>query len=69
MTSDRTDQFWLLMGEVPSGPWTVSQVHAELVAGRANRQTPACMVGGGGWQPLIRMPGLDHRRIYEGGGR
>jgi hypothetical protein len=39
-------QFWLLTGEVPAGPFTVAQVHAELAAGRATWQTPACPVGG-----------------------
>jgi hypothetical protein len=52
------DQFWLLTGEVPSGPLTVAQVHAELAAGRATWQTPACPVGGATWLPLVQTPGI-----------
>ena len=52
------DQFWLLTGEVPAGPFTVAQIHAELATGRANWQTPACPVGGSTWLPLVRTPGI-----------
>lgn len=52
------DQFWLLTGEVPAGPFTVSQIHAELSAGRATWQTPACPVGGNTWLPLLKTPGI-----------
>ena len=58
MTSDQADQFWLLAGEVPTGPFTVAQIHAELAAGRATWQTSACPVGSNGWQPLVRTPGF-----------
>jgi len=51
-------QFWLLTGEVPAGPFTVEQVHAELAAGRATWQTPACAVGGHEWRPLVQTPGV-----------
>lgn len=57
-TPPPAEQFWLLTGEVPSGPFTVAQVHAELAAGRANWQTPACPVGGAVWLPLVRTPGI-----------
>lgn len=53
-----TEQFWLLTGEVPAGPFTVAQVHAELAAGRATWQTPACPVGGSNWLPLVQTPGI-----------
>lgn len=52
------DQFWLLTGEVPAGPYGVPQIHAELAAGRATWQTPACPVGGSTWLPLVRTPGI-----------
>ena len=58
LTLDQVDQFWLLTGEVPTGPFTVAQIHAELAAGRATWQTSACLVGGNSWQPLIQTPGL-----------
>lgn len=53
-----TDQFWLLTGDVPSGPFTVAQVHAKLATGDATWQTPACAVGGGQWLPLLQTPGI-----------
>lgn len=53
-----TAQFWLLTGEVPCGPFTVAQVHAELAAGRATWQTPACPVGGSTWLPLVQTAGI-----------
>lgn len=52
------DQFWLLTGEVPAGPYSVQQVHAELAAGRATWQTPSCPVGGTTWLPLHKTPGI-----------
>lgn len=53
-----SDQFWLLTGEVPAGPFTLAQVHAELAAGRATWDTRACRVGGSTWLPLVRAPGI-----------
>lgn len=52
------DQFWLLSGDVPTGPFTVAQIHARLAAGDATWQTPACPVGGGKWLPLLQTPGI-----------
>lgn len=51
-------QFWLLTGEVPSGPFTVDQIHAKIATGDATWQTPACPVGGSTWLPVVRTPGL-----------
>lgn len=58
MTTGPHNQFWLMTGSVPTGPFTVTQVHAELAAGRATWQTPACPVGGATWMPVVRTPGL-----------
>lgn len=52
------NQFWLLTGEVPSGPFSVEQIHAKIATGDATWQTPACPVGGGNWLPLVRTPGV-----------
>jgi hypothetical protein len=60
-------QFWLLIGEVPAGPYTLAQVHAELAAGRATWQTPACPVGGSSWLPLVKTPGLGPEPQGAGG--
>jgi hypothetical protein len=53
-----TEQFWLLTGEVPSGPFTVAQIHDKLATGDATWQTPACPVGGSAWLPLVRVRGI-----------
>lgn len=55
---DHAVRFWLLAGPTPSGPFTVAEVHAELAAGRAAWDTPACVVGATAWQPLLRTPGV-----------
>ena len=49
-------RYWLLIGEVPSGPFTVAEVRAKLAAREATWETPACAVGGT-WGPLLRTPG------------
>ncbi|QJW93145.1 hypothetical protein [Frigoriglobus tundricola] len=51
-------RYWLLIGEVPSGPFAVAEVHAKLAAHEATWETPACAVGGGTWLPLVRTPGV-----------
>src|SRR5437660_395649 len=51
-------RYWLLIGDVPSGPFDVGQVHAKLMAGEVSWQTQACPVGGSTWHPLVRVPGL-----------
>lgn len=52
------DQFWLLTGPVPAGPFTVSEIHAKLAAGDLSWQTPACPIGGAQWLPLVQTPGI-----------
>lgn len=56
--SSAADQFWLLTGDVPAGPFTISQIHAKLAIGDATWQTSACLVGGGKWLPLVQTPGI-----------
>jgi hypothetical protein len=60
MTATPAAQFWLMTGEVPSGPFTVEQVHAEVAAGRATWQTLACPVGTADttWRPLVQTAGI-----------
>lgn len=50
--------YWLLVGEVPTGPFSVAEVHARLAAGEATWQTPASPVGGAKWLPLVETPGI-----------
>lgn len=52
------EQFWLMTGNSPTGPYTVARVHAEIAAGRATWQTPACPVGCSAWLPLLQTPGV-----------
>lgn len=54
-------RYWLLAGPTPTGPFTLAEVHNELAAGRVTWDTPACVVGGTAWQPLLRTPGLGPR--------
>jgi len=58
MPATPAQQFWLMTGEVPTGPFTVEQIHTELASGRATWQTPACAVGGHEWRPLVQTPGV-----------
>lgn len=53
-----SNQFWLLAGDVPTGPFDVAQIHAELAGGRITWQTLACPVGSNNWLPLLKTPGL-----------
>lgn len=55
---DHAVRYWLLAGPTPTGPFSVAEVHAELAAGRATWDTPACVVGATAWQPLLRTPGV-----------
>lgn len=56
--SPPSERFWLLTGEVPSGPFTVDQIHAKIASGDATWQTPACPVGGSTWLPLVQTSGI-----------
>ncbi len=68
MTPTPAAQFWLMTGEVPSGPFTVDQVHAEVAAGRATWQTLACPVGTADatWRPLVQTAGIGPLAIASG---
>lgn len=59
-------QFWLMPGDTPAGPFTVQQVHAELASGRVTWRTPACLVGGSQWQPLLETPGVGPAARSQG---
>ena len=61
-------QYWLLIGEMPTGPFTVAQIHAKLATGDATWQTPACLIGAGEWLPLVRTPGIGPAITFSGGG-
>lgn len=51
-------RYWLLSGSVPTGPYTVEQIHAKLVAGEVAWETIACPFGSSDWLPLARTPGV-----------
>jgi hypothetical protein len=50
--------FWVLSGEVPTGPYSLDQLHDRLASGELSWQTPACPVGASRWLPLLRTPGV-----------
>ena len=56
--ADGRNSYWLLIGGVPSGPFTATEVHTRLAAGKVTRETLACPVGGGVWRPLLETPGI-----------
>lgn len=51
-------RFWLLLGESPSGPYSVGQIHDRLASGDITWHTPACVLGGKAWHPLTQTPGI-----------
>jgi hypothetical protein len=53
-----TPQYWLMISDVPAGPFDVPGIHAKLVAGTVTWQTLACQVGGSTWLPLVKLPGF-----------
>lgn len=57
-SSEATQRYWLMTGEMPSGPFDLSQVHAQLAAGKITWQTLACPVNGTSWLPLLQLPGV-----------
>ena len=59
------DQFWLLTGTIPAGPYSVSQIHGMLASGETTWQTRACPVGGGAWVALVEMPGFGPTATAE----
>lgn len=58
-------RYWLLIGDVPQGPFDVAQVHDKLASGEATGQTQACPVGGSTWLPLVQTPGLGPSRLAK----
>jgi hypothetical protein len=50
--------YWLRAGDVPSGPFTVEQIHQKLAAGEVAWTTSTCRVGGSEWLPLVKTPGI-----------
>lgn len=51
-------RYWLLIGDVPQGPFDVAQVHDKLASGEATWRTSACPFGQSNWQPLRQWPEL-----------
>src|ERR1700677_1288280 len=52
------DQFWVLTGAGPSGPFTVTQIRQMFATGEVTSGSKVCPLGGAGWSPLHRTPGL-----------
>lgn len=62
-----TNQYWLLTGSVPIGPFSIAQIHSKLSAGEITQQTSACIVGGSNWLPLIQTPGIGPPVVPKAG--
>lgn len=58
-------RFWLLIGDVPNGPFDVAQIHAKLLSGTITWQTRACPLGGNTWLPLVGTPGFGPTPLGE----
>lgn len=57
-TSEGGPGYWLMIGDIPQGPFDVAQIQAKLASGEATWQTQACPVGGSTWLPLVQTPGI-----------
>ena len=51
-------QYWVLSGDIPSGPFDIQQLHAKLANGEVKGDTQVCLIGGSSWFPLVRIPGI-----------
>ncbi len=52
------DRYWLMIGDVPTGPLDLVQVHYRLATGDATWETLACRLGESNWLPLVTIPGI-----------
>src|SRR5205823_4544294 len=48
-------RYWLMVGDVPAGPFPAADVRAKLASGEATGHTRACLLGECVWRPLIEM--------------
>ncbi|MFO0938650.1 MAG: GYF domain-containing protein [Gemmataceae bacterium] len=48
-------RYWLLTGEVPTGPATVAEIHAQIAAGTMTWKTKVCRVGDTEWVPFLEL--------------
>lgn len=59
-----TKRFWVMLAGMPSGPFTLQQIHDMLNRGEIRwQQTLACPVGQGSWATLIATPGIGPTTI------
>ena len=47
--------YWILASETPIGPFSSSEILAQIQSGKCQWTTMACMVGGATWQPLNQV--------------
>lgn len=52
-------RYWLLTGEVPTGPATVGEIHTRIAQGTMTWQTKVCRVGDANWVPFLDVSGLS----------
>src|SRR5262245_49294331 len=51
-------RYYLLMENLPTGPFSAAEIHAQLESGKVLLQTQVCPVGGSAWLPIMETPGL-----------
>lgn len=59
MTVEQTapsGRYWLMLDDVPNGPFEVAQIGAKLTRGEVSWSTLVCRVGTSHWLPLDQMP-------------
>lgn len=57
-SSSKLNQYWLLAGGTPAGPFTVEGIHVKLAEGQIDWQVRACPHGSSDWRPLAQTPGI-----------
>lgn len=58
MQSSDSVQYWLLVNNVPQGPFSALDLHAKLKSGEINWDSMVCQVGQPTWQPMQSTPSL-----------
>jgi len=48
-------RYWILVGEIPTGPFTSSEILAQIQSGKCQWITMSCVVGGAMWLPLNQV--------------
>lgn len=58
-------RYWLLTGELPTGPVAKAELHSQLAEGKLTWQTRVCRVGDSQWITLLELPGFGPKAIPQ----